>query len=354
MNIGILTFHYCHNFGAMLQAYALKTILERTGNQVYFIDHRLKVLEERYTLYRFCFYRQLPMLKKIVAFVMNTIFIGVRIKQIHNFKKFAKYFSLIPVNKIKELDLIFIGSDQVWNPKITQSYDDAYFGSLEIMKNTPCVSYAVSAPADSIDNKEVIEKIKRFAKISVREEGMQVILKKYNLFAEVTLDPTLLLTIDDWKRLISTQKKSLPTIYIFAYNLTGNTELKKNAETLASILNCQIIDNSKYLYNSAGPIEFLKLVEGAKINLVSSFHGTVFSILLHKPFVFFPSGDERDVRALSLLTTLGLEDCVFRKESFSVNSLCMIDWNSIEFKLKKLRKKSVEFILKSVNYEFNR
>lgn len=354
MNIGILTFHYCHNFGAMLQAYALKSVLERMGNQVYFIDYRLKVLEERYTLYRFCFYRQLPMLKKIAAFIMNTIFLGVRIKQIQNFKKFAESFRLIPVSKIKDLDLIFIGSDQVWNPKITQCYDDAYFGSLEIMKSIPCVSYAVSAPADSLDNKEAIEKIRRFAKISVREKGMQSILQKYNLFAEITLDPTLLLTLDDWRKIIYTKKISLPTQYIFAYNLTGNAELNKIAEIWASTFKCQIIDNSKFLYNSAGPIEFLKLVEGAKINLVSSFHGTVFSILLHKPFVFFPSGDERDERALSLLTTLGLENCVFGNESFSANSLWVIDWKSVELKLESLRNKSLDFILKSVKNEFNR
>ena len=31
MKIGILTFHYAHNYGAMLQAYALSTWLNNNG-----------------------------------------------------------------------------------------------------------------------------------------------------------------------------------------------------------------------------------------------------------------------------------------------------------------------------------
>ena len=34
MKIGIITFHAAHNYGSMLQAYALQTFLERNGNIV--------------------------------------------------------------------------------------------------------------------------------------------------------------------------------------------------------------------------------------------------------------------------------------------------------------------------------
>ena len=50
MKIGILTFHRAHNYGAVLQCYALQEVLKAKGHYVVIIDYRQSFIESLYRI----------------------------------------------------------------------------------------------------------------------------------------------------------------------------------------------------------------------------------------------------------------------------------------------------------------
>ena len=190
MKIGILTFHYAHNYGAMLQAYALRKILLTLNIDVKFVNYKLQYIANRYTIFPQYIYKNLSLECQIKFFVRTILSLHEKVIRIYRFKKFQKKF--LPEYEANSLntDCIIVGSDQVWNPSITNGYNDAYWGVL--YSKIPHIAYAVSCPSIYITEKQV-SKLKKFKAIGVREQITFDKLQTLGLNATLTLDPTFLL-----------------------------------------------------------------------------------------------------------------------------------------------------------------
>lgn len=342
MKIGILTFDYCQNYGAVLQAFALKCYLEKQGHTVFFGDYELQNLKDRYTFFRLNAIKSKTKYHKLTHILDTIIKFKSRLKRIHGFKSFQEdYFKKISLSD-ETVDCWVIGSDQVWNPKITGSYDFVYYGKMLVGR--PQIFYAVSCPSNLLllEQLDVVKKYK-YA-VGVRESFMNPILTSFGITNTIVLDPTFLLKTDDWS-FIALCKKNNKKDYILSYNLSSNHDLPKVANYLANSNGYDNIDG-KDIWKTVGPREFLGLFYDAKVTLVSSFHGTAFSVIFHKPFLFFPNNDSRDERAIGLIKSLGLENCIFNAKD--VITIPVIDWDNVDRKLQSLRNISEEFLKEAI------
>lgn len=339
MKIGILTFHYCKNYGAYLQAFALKSYMENLGNDVFFVNYKINSLLRRYNL--FPYYKEKRLISNIKFNVYAIFKIKSRLLRINRFNLFAKkYFKEKDIKAKADADLIIIGSDQVWNPKLTYGYDEVYYGILAEKYKIPHCTYAVSCPA-SLFKLDIKKYLSNFIRLGVREEELQLKLTDlFHINSYINIDPTLLFTDTFYLKLIK-NRDVLKQKYLLSYNLMFNADLSEYSKTFATEQDLLCVDMQSNVFRTAGPIEFLSLIKNAEYVVSSSFHGTVFSILFHKKFMCFLSGDERDERIKSLLKSLGLEQCIYSK-----TNVCfpVIDWNSVDENLERMRKESKQYI----------
>ena len=342
MRIGILTFDYCNNYGAVLQAYALKTYLVSLGHSVSFGDYWLPILYHRYDLFPI-HTKKKGLTNRLKYYVRCILKYRSWREKRNRFTIFReKHMPVIPLRD-EEVDLWMVGSDQVWNPKITKSYDDVYYAKSNLKK--PYVFYAVSCPSPLLNEKALHHIKEKNFPVGVREIMMIEKLHSLGIHSELVLDPTLLLSKTEWNNLelpINIQEK-----YIFSYNLSGIKTLPSIAKMIA-VKNGWLDLNPYSPLRTAGPVEFLSYFKFAEMILVSSFHGTVFSIIFHRPFLFFPNHDERDERVVSLLTYLNLTHCIYNSDDTHLQKP-QINWDEVEKKLEMLREKSIRFIKTAIS-----
>ena len=321
MKIAILTFHRAYNCGAMLQAWALQTVLERKGHEVVFPDcndvgewckldfngrgGRIRCLA-RY-IYENLRFRGLPILRKIVF----QKFLNKHLKH----KKFNE-------NEWENLDLVVVGSDQVWNERSAGEKNAPIFIGEGIPESVPMVGYGISA-GDKKLAKTNIDRLfnvgkTRFNKLSWRESSLRDIL---GLTGPVVCDPTLLLTKDDYHG-IEHSSRLVDEPYLFVYAVSDADEIVSTAYKVAKAmkLKCIVADvyREDFLHNgkpniwALPPDRFLTYIRDADAVIVSSFHGCVFSVLYGKPFVCLSGeetqSNEKAGRQQNLMQSIGLLD----------------------------------------------
>ena len=150
MKIGVLTFHAAMNVGAQLQALALFKTLKDAGHEVEFIRY-----EPNYLKYPYRFFRNARIKNGIVSYVKQCllhIFCDTYtwIKTKRHYGDFQERFYTLSRRVYKNpdelakavYDAIITGSDQVWNPEITNGNLDPmytlHFQSDRIRKNFLC------------------------------------------------------------------------------------------------------------------------------------------------------------------------------------------------------------------------
>jgi len=326
MKIGILTFNWAINYGAILQMFSLYKYLKRNNYDVSIINYSPDELEILYNLKIF----SKPLNpKKIIRKIIENIY------KRNQYDKFNKFINkeMILTKKIKnreelkkiidKIDLVIVGSDQVWNYDITKGYLQDY-----LLTNIDCnkISYAASLGKNEIKNeiKYIFEKsLKNFDFISVREENSIKFLKSiYNREDYVNcIDPVFLLNKDEWVELSSKSKyKIKDSEYILIYMLEYNEKLIKSANELSCKYNQPIysieipylrlkakMPNIKKLHD-VGPLDFVKIINNAKYILTNSFHGMAFSLILNKKFVSYAHSTV-NLRMENLLELYNLNNC---------------------------------------------
>lgn len=299
--IGIITIHSVYNYGAMLQAYALSEYLNEKQYNVEIIDYRPYFLCKDYNF----FYRDIILRPKAVLGKLKQVIKKGKI--FDNFNKFLKEEIRLGKEKYTHIsdvdtqyDIILTGSDQIWNPHIT-GWDEAYLLSLDRSYKCRKMAYSSSFGISEIPPKweSIVQShLGKFEKIGVREETGRDILKKLlpNKEVNLVLDPVFLLNSEHWKKL-SSNKLTPKFKYILVYSLEYNEELINYANVIANELNIKIVTlhpfNNNYSFadlciNTAGPKEFISLIEQAEYVVTNSFHGTVFSIIFEKKLVCLP------------------------------------------------------------------
>lgn len=347
MKIGILTFHYAYNYGAILQAVSLYDYLKSMGHEVFMIDHKNENIVKTY--------RISTLLSNIDGFKECLLLfprICLRLIRFNKFKRFIKKnFLIIECNKINSLDCIIVGSDQVWNTSLTNGYDSYYWGCIPF--EGYIVSYASSMNSIELsdsDKKNIKEKLMNFKYISVRESSMLNLLSPLtDKIIKLVLDPTMLNDYTYWlKRCNNSKSKSK---YILSYPLRDSETVISLSQKIAGEKLCSlkiIRGDSNWnpfskTFNTAGPSEALSLINNAEIVVTSSFHGTVLSILLQKDFYTIKCKDGNNVRTESVLNLLGLKDRMIETES-DIDLSSHIDYRMVNEILMRERKKSQNYL----------
>lgn len=376
MKIGILTLPLHTNYGGILQAYALKKVLESKGHEVWLIDTKFNKVPPKKVFTRFLktFLHRIqgktsilfPLRLRNKAYRTYTKpFIDKHIVKIT--KKFDDPNKIGLEIKTYNFDAYVVGSDQIWNPKYFPNIEIAFFSFLN-GKDEIKISYAPSFGADtwnykpekSILCKELIDK---FHAISVREDlGQDFCLEFFGKKAELVLDPTLLLTRDHYISLIEQRKSTYKKGGLFTYVLDLNEEKRKIINDVSSFHNLtpyqlEIIEgheNTPLEWRTKAEVEdWIINFHNADFIVTDSFHGTVFSILFNKPFFSLINYDRGGVRFKSILKQfdlLGRMIGAYTELNESVLSN-QINWEKVNNTLEEKRNKSSIFLENALNPE---
>lgn len=319
--IGIITYHFARNYGAVLQCFALQTYLENNGHKVEIINYVTEQQRNNNDYYKHG--------KSIKSIVVNTLLIPfMKMRKIKNqrFDQFNNdYLNLTTIiNDLESLkkhidsnnyDLIISGSDQVFNPNI-EDFDKAFVLPFHIEAKK--IAYAASTGnAKKEDLDKISKEIRDFNKISIREEKDIKKFEDFNIDISITPDPVLLLDSDDWSKFTNEKKEK---DYLLCYFLHKDLFKKEFeiAKKIAKEKNLKIkIINARYSRESfkkgtiydAGPIEFVNLIKNSSYVCTDSFHGTLFSIIFDKDFKCFDSRkNKNDSRRQNLLYLLNAKE----------------------------------------------
>ena len=369
MKIGIVSIHSAHNYGSVLQAYALQEELKKFSNDVEIIDYRPEYLERQYKLFSIKVYnRYQGLINKIVHLGWRTLMLKKRLDKYHKFEKFIKsnYHLTKKVYKTYDelekenfnYDIVFCGSDQIWNTDITNGFDKVYY--LGFSNNFKKTSYAASVGRSNIEEKyekDYEKYLKDFNSISLREESSKNIIKKYtNKDIDIVLDPTMLIDSTKWDTLANESNMNILNKYILIYQLEDNKEFDKIVNSISKYLNLKIISlNKKKKYSNEinmpfiGPNDFLYLFKNAEFIITNSFHGTVFSLLYNKRNCIIPH-KQTGSRMSDLMNKLGLSDRVIKEYSeLNLESISKdIDYKKVNKILNSERSKAEEYIKKAL------
>ncbi len=350
----ITTFQRAHNYGAMLQALALQSILEKKGFEVKFLDYKDVNIEAPYRLFPLKGKRGIEAVKTMLRSVR---YIGPNIIRRHRFSAFQKNKLHLESEKTDLFaDYYITGSDQVWNMDITNGLSDIYtlnFGKEDVKR----ISYGASIGKGQLSSEEKIvfqNKLQHIDSISVREETAKNILKQ--IFPDkdisVVLDPTLLLEKTEWENMIGEVKTQENKKYILAYMVEKNQEFNNIVQNLEEKTGYPIFHfekkncwkNAKSCYTS-GVLEFINYIRNAEYIVTTSFHATVFSIIFNKKFWIIPH-EVTGSRVVDLVNLLGVSNRIvnsldaFLKVDYDEN----IDYKRVERILDAKRQQSLQWL----------
>ena len=356
MRIGIITFHASLNCGSMLQAFALQNVLaEKYGAEVEIINYSNWGQRNYYANWDW-FLRPAVLRSNIKALFhydaiekMRTDYLEFENQYLNLTPKLMKYKH--ELNGIdKNYDIVVAGGDQVWNVRCRDA-DDAYF--LSFVKNAKKVAYSPSLGARNINTEcinpgKYAKLVKDFDYLSVREDNGQKWLKELTgIEVPIVADPTVLLTGNEW-----CEKLNIPEVdgdfilyYAFYYSNEENNKILKEVSEKYN-MPIYIIDGKQWtinkldqygirLWEKSGPIGFLTLMRNAKMVLVQSFHGIVFSALFHKTFWSLRNTvikNKNDDRAKVILRQTGLEKRAIRyTDLLTQNLLEPVDYTPVSY-----------------------
>lgn len=361
--IALLTLNGNSNYGNKLQHYGLQKYIKKLNchvETIYFYEYK-KVTTEIIAyikgILKDLYYRRLG--KRIIFFLKR-----ISHKRYKNFKKFDRLidYSKSYVYKDKYhcndyYDSYVVGSDQVWNVKF-HTFSKYYL--LQDIVTDNKVSYSSSFGISELPNdyhKMFKDNLSLFKAISVREDKGKEIINNLGINGvEVLIDPTMLLTENEWES-VSSRPKQLDKIksdkYILNYFL-GDLSLsrKKEIERVALENDCFIINllNKNDPFYTCGPSEFLYLEKNAFLICTDSFHSSVFAILFNRPFVVFEREDRFDKMSSRIDTLINKFHLVNRKYNgvkISQENLNH-DYKEAYKILEREREKSKDFLVKSL------
>ena len=373
MKIGILTLPLHTNYGGILQAYALQTVLERMGHKVVVFDTPNRM--------------PLPPLKDIPKCFLKRIIkkiLGRNQKIFYEYYQNKKVISVVSLNTQrfinsyihrqeirdfneldeKSYDAIVVGSDQVWRPLYFvpgwrwQEIENAFL-SFASKWNIKRLSYAASFGTDDWEYTDQQTRrckalLQVFDAISVRETNGVTLCKKYfDIDSVHVLDPTMLLNEADYS--IFFQKANTPKSNGTLLNYILD-ETEKSSALIMNVANQKFLRafsvNNPYENDETKPLnerikpsveKWLRGFYDAEFVITDSFHACVFSILFKKQFVVVGNKERGLSRIESLLLCFGIENRIV-EDSAQVMRLPLIDYDTVYIKLEKYRKKSLEFL----------
>lgn len=376
MKVGIVTLHKVLNFGSVLQAHCTCIVLKRFGCKPEIIDY----MEPRYTvlgaikgIFHDIFYgkQKRSLVSKLVIFPLKVLSYVI---QYRNFEKFVS--SYLPVSQSRftsfesirkappQADMYLTGSDQVWNSEYNGGIDRVHFLDF-VPAGKPRVSYAASFGKDKLRPEEVVETgelLRKYSAISVRElSGVEIINDLGISEAQQVLDPTLLLSRDEWAKEFALVKPAEePYLLIYSVERSMDQVIYSAARKIADAKGLQVVFLSQAAKLSSmngcdsqrsfsEVIDYLRYFYYADFVVASSFHGTAFSINFNRPFIsVLPP--KFGARPRSLLNLVGLSDRIVENNLDLDKALAPIDFTVVNQVLDREREKSMAFIDAAIRF----
>lgn len=358
MKIGILTFHASHNYGSMLQAYALlhvimgmghdcKIINLRTDVQKSLIQPEIRWSHPRTTLSHIIKHplRTLTLSRKYSRFERFLCENLCCSHELHTHAEVGEYI------RQSGIEAVVVGSDQIWNPACWDfdwSYLLDFDFSIRRIAYAPSMGHTPEMIAQS-KQKRMATCWNRFDALSTREQrGSAFVTSLTGKPCATVLDPTLLLAANDYNRL--SLSSSLPSEYIFYYTPREEPGTFLKAQELARQTGLKILvtqDSSEYTgtnvirINDCGPREFINIIHGASYCIGNSFHLLAFSLIFHREFIMLSY--QKDSRMLNILEPLGLQDRLVNTDA-ELSVMNKIDYKKIDRKMTEMRKSSLKYL----------
>lgn len=357
--IGILTFHRAYNFGAVLQMYALEQTVKMISNniEVCVIDYRNDRIENAFHSKSFT-----SKMKSMIKYILFHDYYVATQKKAKLFDEFAdKYITTSAkyksVDEFKnKYDSIIVGSDQVWNLDMTEN-DINYYLPYDVGARK--LSYAASFGKNqfSAEQKKVMQtNLLSFDSVLVRESDGVKLANSLGVKAYKVVDPTLLLSKEDWKLLCDPCKVNKP--YILLYIVAKETYCISLARKIAEKKGWDIIyvDPPRYKYKDiiklkeAGPSQFLWLLKNAEIVITTSYHGLILSMNLNTPFLYELSHVEGNTnsRLEEVIDTYHLQRYAIDSDNMEHYTDLKYDWEIINNFIKNNREKSFALLCKII------
>lgn len=374
MKIGILTMTFNNNYGGMLQAYALMTVLKNMGHEPELINvqyYKKEYYKLPYTICKRIFLKHVLKRKNITWIIPEWVYV----KRQKKIEQHTQYFIDTYINpKTKPIfterdfkkhtkkyyDAYIVGSDQVWRPTMYRFINHAFF---DFVKNDSILllSYAASFGVDvweftNSDTNKYKQEIKRFKGISVREmSGVDLCKKHFEVEAQVVLDPTMLLSIENYKQLAIKENEPKPNGDLLFYLLDKNKEKENLVNIIAKEYNytpfnvtANSFERTACVNNRIYPsvTSWIQGFADAKYVVTDSFHGTVFAIIFNKPFLVVGNHVRGFSRFTSLLTIFGLEERLVQslQEVTTEKIRARIDWSEVNKIWNAKKMESINFI----------
>lgn len=362
MKIGILTYHRAHNYGAMLQAYALLSYLRNNGHDVEIIDYWPDMHRVQYALIKPIVGNSI--ISKIKCIIATTITFIRRYMRICKFEKFSqKYLNInstiqypMPDWGYLQYDCVIVGSDQIWRNHESDGkhigFDPVYF-CQHIPKNIRCISYAASMGIIQLnkEDKDILKNyLNRFSRILVRENSLKEAIDELGFDSAIVVDPTLLLSKDEWNKFLP-NKRFHTTKYVLYYELVKSKEALVFAKHKAEELGCKLLIMDAKIpllpqrrhISYASPIEFLHAIRDAEFVIATSFHGTAFSVIFEKQFITIGLNKNAD-RVQTMLHQLDIEEHYQEHPQ----NIMDIDYAQVKIRFSKLVANSMHLLLTSI------
>lgn len=349
MNIGIVSM-LSNNYGALLQSYALQTVIERLGGHVTIVNRRWGRLLEKVSVMQ-----KIRYVKQCIVYKQNAYDI-FRKKYLHLSKKVRTNQDLIDINK--NLDLVITGSDQVWHDGCSDVMGLYFFLDWVDYPVVKRFSYAASFGKDSFSKqnavvKEISNLLNTFSGISVRESsGVDICMNVFGVSASCHLDPTLLLDKDDYNTMLPSYDC---TNTVCCYMLDNNPQKDDLVKRIADDEGCSIISNMAMNTKDCIPVEkWMQNIRDSRFVITDSFHGMVFSIIFGKQFVCINNKKRGSERFESLLEMLELKDRLIDIECMTyshIHGLLIkpILYQELQEKLYELRELSLKYLKSIIN-----
>lgn len=367
MKIAILTLPLHTNYGGILQCYALQTVLERMGHEVLVLT-KPKYDRSYYWIYPLAICKRFlkwSVLKKDVLIwkAPHEFFCKYTDRFIHRY--IHRWVKRVWTPRMSNrFDAIIVGSDQVWRPEYLGSVtlEDAF---LNFAKDCSIkrIAYAASFGVDECTYiPEQLEKcvplLQLFNAISVREfSGIDICKKYFGVEACQKIDPTLLLNEEDYMQLVNQMDTKPSGGDLMVYVLDETDEKTKIVGAVSTAKQLSPFQANSKVENLIAPKEewiqqpveqWLRGFHDANMVVTDSFHGCVFSILFHKPFIAIGNAERGMARFTSLLRIFDLENRLIHSwkeyQEQKEELLRPIDYVTVYQKLQTCREEAMRFL----------
>ncbi len=369
MKVGILTLRLNKNYGGILQAYALQTILQRLGHEVSVIDvsqSPKSPLSQVWNRVRLSLERIVRRGKGLSANdkQLNRVLLQHTQRFIDSYvntKRYKRYSDIAST----DFEAIVVGSDQVWRPRyfgkkmIAQAYL-SFAQGWEIKRISYAASFGVEGWEYTPQQSEMCAKLaQQFDSVSVRElSAVQLCEHHLGIEAEHHLDPTLLLDRADYialcERASTPPSKGNMLVYVLDETPDKSQVIADVAEQWQLTpfrVNAKMKDrNAPIGERTQPPVEqWIRGFMDAEYVVTDSFHACVFALLFNKPFLVYGNKRRGYARFHSLLSQFGLEGrFVSSSDECRAIQSTSIDWRGVNRKLEQLKINSMEYLTRVV------